>query len=123
MIFITIRGYDNTIEFFLPHKLSKYVDEDDNCLLAEKIVRVMKKDYSFQKELRKYNRVHGSKPGQKAYSMEVLLIIVIAGVIDGVFSARKLSREIKRNTSYMYLTAMQTPDHSTISRFKKNINL
>ena len=123
MIFITIKEYDNTKEFFLPHELSKYVDENDNCLLAERIVKGMKEDPSFQKVLRKYNREHGSKPGQKAYSMEMLLIIIVAGVIDGVFSARKLSREIKRNTSYMYLTAMQTPDHSTISRFKKKYKL
>jgi len=119
VIVITIRDYDNTIEFFLPHRLSDYVFEDDNCLLAERVVKSMQKTPSFQKELRKYNREHASKPGQKAYSMEMLLIIVIAGVIDGVFSARKLSREIKRNTSYMYLTAKQTPDHTTISRFKK----
>ncbi|MDR2623649.1 MAG: transposase [Methanobrevibacter sp.] len=52
------------------------------------------------------------------YSLEMLLTIILTGAIDDIFQSRKLTRIIHRNVNYFYLSGNQTPDHSTISRFK-----
>ena len=116
---MTIMEYNKNKEFLLPKRLSDYVNGEDSCLLAEKIVEGLKNDPKFKKAEKNYHKKHTSTAGQKAYSMDMLLTIVLAGAIDGVFQARKLSRVVHRDTAFIYLSAEQTPDHSTISRFKK----
>ena len=117
---MTIRGYNKNIEFLLPKKLSDYVNDGENCLLAEKIVEGLKNDPLYKKAFKDYHKKHASSAGQAAYSMDMLLTIVLAGAIDGIFQARKLARVICRDTAFIYLSGDQKPDHSTISRFKKN---
>jgi transposase len=117
---MTIREYNKNIEFLLPKKLSDYVSDGENCLLAEKIVEGLKNDPVYMKSSKEYRKKHASSAGQVAYSMDMLLTVVLAGSIDGVFQARKLARVICRDTAFIYLSGDQKPDHSTISRFKKN---
>ncbi|MDR2829830.1 MAG: transposase [Methanobrevibacter sp.] len=50
--------------------------------------------------------------------MDMMITIIIAGAIDGIFQARKLSKAIERDVAYVYLTGHRTIHHSTISRFK-----
>jgi len=113
-----IREYNKNIEFLLPKKLKDYVNPDDNCLLVERVVNSMKKTKIYRQNLKEYNKKHQMTAGNKAYSMEMMLTIILAGAIDGIFQSRKLAKAIKRDVAYIYLTGEQTPDHSTISRFK-----
>ncbi|GAA5818452.1 MAG: transposase [Methanobrevibacter sp. CfCl-M3] len=115
---MTIKDYNKDMEFLLPMKLKDYVEPSDNCLLVEKVIESMKGTKRYKKEFKKYKKAHKFKPGQSAYNMEMMLTIIIAGAIDGIFSARKLSKAVKRDVAYMYLSGYQMPDHSTISRFK-----
>ena len=48
---MTIREYNKNIEFLLPKKLSDYVTDGENCLLAEKIVEGLKNDPLYKKAL------------------------------------------------------------------------
>ena len=111
--------YNKNKEFLLPKRLSDYVDGEDNCLLAERVVDGLKDNPKFKKVVKDYHRKHASSAGQKTYSLEMLLTIVLAGAIDGIFQSRKLARVVRRDTAFIYLSGEQKPDHSTISRFKK----
>ncbi|MDR1820670.1 MAG: hypothetical protein LBR15_10560 [Methanobrevibacter sp.] len=83
---MTTKEYNKNIEFLLPMKLN-YAEPSDNCLLVEKVIDSMKGTKRYKKELKKYKKAHKFKPGPSAYSMEMMLTIIMVGVVDGIFSS------------------------------------
>ena len=57
--------------------------------------------------------------GRKAYHPADLLKILVYGYFNGVSSSRKLERETQRNIELKWLTSDVSPDHKTISDFRK----
>jgi transposase len=62
----------------------------------------------------------GSDTGRKAYHPADLLKILVYGYFNGVSSSRKLERETQRNLEVKWLISNLTPDHKTISDFRKD---
>jgi len=58
--------------------------------------------------------------GRKAYHPSDLLKILVYGYFNGISSSRKLERETQRNIELKWLTSNVTPDHKTISDFRKD---
>ena len=58
--------------------------------------------------------------GRKAYHPADLLKILVYGYFNGVSSSRKLERETQRNIELKWLTSDVSPDHKTISDFRKD---
>ena len=58
--------------------------------------------------------------GRPAYHPADLLKLYIYGYINGIRSSRKLETECKRNIEVMWLLKQLTPDHNTISNFRKD---
>ena len=58
--------------------------------------------------------------GRKAYHPADLLKILVYGYFNGVTSSRKLERETQRNIELKWLTSDVSPDHKTISDFRKD---
>jgi transposase len=58
--------------------------------------------------------------GRKAYHPADLLKILVYGYFNGISSSRKLERETNRNIELKWLTSDITPDHKTISDFRKD---
>ena len=58
--------------------------------------------------------------GRKAYSPQVLLKLFLYGYLHGISSSRKLEAETKRNMELMWLLGRLSPDHKTISDYRKN---
>lgn len=58
--------------------------------------------------------------GRKAYHPADLLKILVYGYFNGISSSRKLERETHRNIEMRWLTSQLTPDHKTISDFRKD---
>ena len=57
--------------------------------------------------------------GRKAYHPAALLKLYIYGYLNGISSSRKLERECQRNIELMWLMGQLTPDHKTVSDFRK----
>ena len=63
----------------------------------------------------------GQKPtGRKAYHPGTLLKLYIYGYLNDVSSSRKLGKECQRNLEVIWLTNHLSPDHKTISDFRKD---
>lgn len=58
--------------------------------------------------------------GRKAYHPADLLKILVYGYFNGISSSRKLERETQRNIELKWLISNVSPDHKTISDFRKD---
>ncbi len=62
----------------------------------------------------------GEAYGAPAYHPMALLSVWVYGFMSGVRSSRKLEAACRDQIPYLYLTAMQQPDHNTLWRFYKD---
>lgn len=58
--------------------------------------------------------------GRPAYHPKVLLKLFIYGYLNRIRSSRALEKECSRNIELMWLLKQLTPDHNTISNFRKD---
>jgi transposase len=56
--------------------------------------------------------------GCSSYHPQMLLKILVFGYVSNTYSSRKLETACKENINYMWLSAMNFPDHNTINRFR-----
>jgi len=67
-----------------------------------------------------FGRVDPKVTGRPAYHPSTLLKLYIYGYLNRIQSSRRLEREAQRNVELMWLTERLSPDHKTISDFRKD---
>lgn len=65
--------------------------------------------------IKKYNGV-----GCSSYHPRMLLKILVYGYLNNIYSSRKLEAATGENIYFMWLSAMERPDHNTINRFRSD---
>jgi transposase len=63
------------------------------------------------------DRYNNDETGCWAYDPKVLMKVVLLAYSRGFISSRKIERACKENVTFMALSCMQYPDHSTIAAF------
>lgn len=58
--------------------------------------------------------------GRKAYRPETLLKLYLYGYLNGISTSRKLEKETHRNIEVIWLLGHLSPDHKTISDYRKD---
>ena len=96
--------------WLVPRRVTEFIPETHICYFITNLVE----ELDFKEIDIKYRYTRG-KP---AYSRRMLLRVVIAASVDGIFSSRKIARLAEENVIYMYLSGMDKPDFRTICRFK-----
>ena len=100
---------------FTPESFLDYVEtvipKDHLCRLVKEVVfsldtEAIEAKYSFL--------------GQRTYHPKLLLSVLFYGYATGVRSSRKLEERCLSDHFYIYLMQCYTPDHRTISDFRKN---
>lgn len=56
--------------------------------------------------------------GSSSYHPQMLLKVLVYGYVCNIYSSRKLELACKENINFMWLSAMNYPDHNTINRFR-----
>ena len=56
--------------------------------------------------------------GTSSYHPQMLLKVVVFGYVSNIYSSRKLEAACRENVNFMWLSAMNYPDHNTINRFR-----
>jgi transposase len=79
--------------------------------LIEAIIESSAKEFAYK---------GNSELGRKAYSPATLLKLFVYGYLNSISSSRKLEVETQRNIEVKWLLGNLTPDHKTISDFRKN---
>ncbi|MCU7550274.1 IS1182 family transposase [Chitinophagaceae bacterium LB-8] len=61
------------------------------------------------------------KPGgTSSYHPRMLLKVLVYAYINNIYSSRKIEQELAQNIHFLWLSALNKPDHNTISRFRSN---
>lgn len=106
-----VQGKDRSqMEFFC---LEQAVSKDNEVRLIDLFVRAIRlSDYGFKAEF--------IDNGRPAYHPADLLKLFIYGYLNRIRSSRQLEKECKRNIELMWLMKGLSPDHNTISNFRKD---
>jgi len=104
--------YQGNNQLVLPINYEVMIPEDDSVRLLSQIIEEM--DLS---ELYKAYSMEGRPP---ATERKKLFKVMVYAYMDFTYSTRKIESACRRDINYMWLLAGEAvPDHSTISRFRK----
>ncbi len=103
------REYRQDQSFLLPPSLDEFVPEDHEVRIINDVADTM--DLSLL--LDKYGG-----GGAPAYHPAMILKIIIYAYSLGIYSSRRIARELKTDTAFMFLSGLQSPDFRTICLFR-----
>jgi transposase len=107
-----IEGESRTQLTLIPQSLDSMIDKNSEVRVIDMFVNGLEpSDFDFY--------VKESKEGRPMYHPKVLLKLFIYGYLNKIRSSRGLEKECKRNVELMWLMNKLTPDHNTISNFRK----
>jgi transposase len=108
-----IIGQDRTQIPLFASSLDQVIDQDNDVRLIDMFVDTLNlAEFGF--------KVHFSENGRPAYLPSDLLKLFIYGYLNRIRSSRALEKECGRNIELMWLLKCLTPDHNTISNFRKD---
>jgi transposase len=108
------KGVDRTQRVMFPEAVDDYVSEDNSVRFLDAFVD------SLDMVGLKFRQAIPSDKGAPAYDPRVLLKLFIYGYQNQIRSSRRLETETKRNLELMWLMGRLSPDHKTISDFRKD---
>jgi len=108
-----IQGQNRTQINLFPVSLDQSIDPDNEVRIIDLFVDSLSvKDYGF--------RMDFIENGRPAYHPADLLKLFIYGYLNKVRSSRDLEKECHRNIEVMWLLNCLSPDHNTISNFRRD---
>ena len=108
-----IQGHNRTQINLFPVSLDQTIDADNEVRIIDLFVDSLSiKNFGFRTD---YN-----ENGRPAYHPSDLLKLFIYGYLNKIRSSRDLEKECKRNIEVMWLMRLLTPDHNTISNFRRD---
>ncbi len=108
----TFRPYEPDQQLLLPPSLREWLPPDHLVWFISETVDEL--DLS---EIVESYRDGGQ--GNLSYHPAMMLKILIYGYATGVFSSRRIARQIQENIAFRVLAAQNMPDHRTICRFRE----
>jgi transposase len=108
-----IQGHNRTQINLFPVSLDQSIDPDNEVRMIDLFVDSLSiKDYGFRTDF--------PENGRPAYHPSDLLKLFIYGYMNKVRHSRDLEKECRRNIEVMWLLKCLTPDHNTISNFRRD---
>lgn len=105
------KPYNQNQAMLLPPRLA-------DCLPAKHIAFIIN-DVVENMDLSAVENTYSSN-GSPAYDPGMMVKVMFYGYTQGIRSSRKIEARLREDIAFRYLSASQTPDHGTISLFRKN---
>jgi len=102
-------------QLMLPSSIDEYVSEDNIIRFIDAFVDKVLQHTPVELLLKKGKTIEG----RPSYSPNCLCKLLIYGYLNSVSSSRKLEKETQRNLEVIWLMQNLSPDHWTISDFRK----
>ena len=108
---IVFKDYNPSQNLLLPPSLEELIEENHPVRTVSEVIDRL----DLSSLLKKY------KPGgTSVYHPRMLLKVLVYGYLCNIYSSRKLEEAIKQNVHFMWLSAMNRPDHNTLNRFRSD---
>ena len=105
--------FNDYYQLVLPLNLECLIPEDDSVRLLSHVLEGL----DYRKLYKAYSSV-GRKP---AVDPKIMFKVLTYAYSQNIYSSRKIEKACKRDINFKWLLGgAKTPDHSTISRFRKN---
>lgn len=109
-----IEGEDRYQQVLFPDSIEEYIDPDSPVRVIDAFVM------SLNMLQLGFVRGQAADTGRPGYDPRDLLKLYLYGYLNGVRSSRALAKECRRNIEVMFLLKRLTPDHRTVSDFRKD---
>ena len=108
-----IQGQDRNQTHLFPVSLDQAIDKDNEVRMIDQFVeKINLAEMGF--------KIDFSENGRPAYHPGDLLKLFIYGYMNRIRSSRQLEKECRRNMEVIWLLKSLSPDHNTISNFRKD---
>ena len=108
---LPFKKYDSNQIMLLPPSLEELIPENH----PSRVVNAIIDKIDLQLLIEEYKG-----GGTTAHHPKMLLKLLVYAYINNVYSSRKIEALTKEHIPAMWLTAMNTPDHNTINRFRSD---
>lgn len=110
---LTFRSVDRDQQFLLPPSMADWLADDHVVWFLIAVVEGL--------DMSKFQgRAKLGGAGREPIDPRLLLLVLIYGYCLGERSSRQLERQCRENVAFRVITANEAPDHTTISRFRKD---
>lgn len=106
---VVFKVYQPTQAFLLPPSLDELIDEKHPVRTVAEVIDKIDIDALIK-------RYAGG--GVSSYHPRMLLKVLVYAYVSNIYSSRKIELACKENIHFMWLAAMNKPDHHTINRFR-----
>jgi transposase len=108
-----IQGKNRTQSILFTESLDQIISSDNEaCMIDLFVESINLSDFKFI--------IKTTKEGRPAYHPKDLLKLFVYGYLNHIRSSRQLEKECKRNIELLWLMKELTPDHNTISNFRRD---
>lgn len=108
-----IQGKNREQSLLFPESLDQIIEQDNEVRIIDLFVEgISFQDFKFI--------IKTTKEGRPAYHPKDLSKLFVYGYLNHIRSSRQLEKECKRNIELMWLMKQLTPDHNTISNFRRD---
>jgi transposase len=103
------KPYSPQQAYLLPYSLEELIPSDHPVRVVNQVI-----DGINLKPL--VNKYKGG--GTSSYHPAMLLKVIVYSYLTNIYSSRKMETALKENIHFMWLSAMNRPDHHTLNRFR-----
>ena len=103
------KSYQQNQVYLFPPNLEDMIDKNHPVRVVSEVIDHIDMDII----IKKYKG-----GGTTSYHPRMLLKVLIYSYLSNVYSSRRIEESVKENIYFMWLSAMQQPDHHTINRFR-----
>jgi transposase len=106
---VVFKTYDQAQPLLLPPSLEEMIPHNHPVRVVNQVIEAV----DIQSLLGKY------KPGgTSSFHPRMLLKVLVYAYINNIYSSRRIEAALRENIHFMWLSALSTPDHNTINRFR-----
>jgi transposase len=107
----TFRPYDPDQLLLMPPALADWVPEDHLARFVSDVVDTL--------DLTAIEDAYSEERGYPPYHPQMMVKVLLYGYCTGVYSSRKLARQLTDSVAFRFLAAGNQPDFRTLSEFRK----
>jgi transposase len=108
---VVFKTYDQSQQMLLPPSLEELIAPAHPVRVVNKVIDQIDIDPL----VKKYKA-----GGTSSFHPRMLLKVLVFAYINNIYSSRKIEEALQQNIHFMWLSAMSTPDHNTINRFRSD---